>query len=286
MKGGGSGGIGVVLYGLGLGLLGAWAWWQDRSWVASAGDVLPILAGIPLMAWLGSPWRLREARGAVARGAFVVGLLGLLAGAAGGYSTGYAIAFGAFAWVGIGLWLEGGEPVRPRLMTLAVLAFPWVLQDFAGIGWYFRLSGAAVTEWLFRVVGMSVSRKGVDLVVENLPMSVEAQCAGLNSLQAMLLAGAFLACRFFPRHGVFWAMLPLCVGAAWVGNTVRIVSITVAGLTFGVEFAMGAFHKSGGLVALLVTFGLAAGSMRLVRGWVEPGGKGEGKGEGKEAGAA
>jgi exosortase len=245
-------------------LFGAWIWWQDRSWMTSAGDVVPVLAGLALFHWLGGPWALRRERGNVDKRVLGVGLVALLVGSASGLSFGLALAFAAFTWLGVGLWIEPGAPVRFRLLTLVVLSFPWVLQDLAGVGWYFRLTGAAASEGVFRVLGMSVSRTGVDLVVENLSMSVEAQCAGLNSLQAMLLAGVFLACRIFPEQRAFWWMLPACVVAAWVGNTVRILLITFAALTFGPDFAMGTFHKSGGLVALLVTFGLAAGGMRLL----------------------
>ena len=57
---------------LGLVLLlayGAWIWWQDRSWIPSAGDVVPILVGLPLFAWMGGPWQWRQQGGKVPRGA-------------------------------------------------------------------------------------------------------------------------------------------------------------------------------------------------------------------------
>lgn len=247
-----------------LGGYGAWIWWQDPSWVPSAGDVVPILVGLPLFLWMGGPWRWRAAAGPVSRVALVLAAVGWVVGSATGVSFGLALSFAALTWALQGVVAEAGPGLRFRALTLVVLAFPWVLQDLERVGWYFRLSGAAVSEGFFRLLGMSVTRSGVDLVVENLAMSVEAQCAGLNSLQAMLLAGVFLACRFFPEHRVFWWMLPACAAAAWAANTLRILLITLAALTFSPEFAMGTFHKSGGLVALLLSFGLAAGGMRLV----------------------
>jgi exosortase len=252
--------LGLVL----LAAYGAWIWWQDRSWMPSAGDVVPILVGLPLFVWMGGPWQWRPEAGKVSRVALVVAALGWVVGSATGISFGLALSFAALCWAWVGTMVEPGPGIRFRSLTLVVLAFPWVLQDLERVGWYFRLSGAAVSEAVFRVLGMSVSRSGVDLIVENLSMSVEAQCAGLNSLQAMLLAGVFLACRFFPEHRVFWWMLPACAAAAWAANTLRILLITVSALTFSPEFAMGTFHNSGGLVALLLSFGLAAGGMRLV----------------------
>lgn len=249
---------------VGLAGYGAWIWWQDRSWLASAGDVVPILVGLPLFLWMGGPWVWRAEIGAVSRWSLALAAMGWVVGSATGVSFGLALSFASLLWTWLGIFAEPGPGLRFRALTLVVLAFPWVLQDLERLGWYFRLSGATVSEVVFRMLGMSVSRSGVDLVVENLSMSVEAQCAGLNSLQAMLLAGVFLACRFFPEHRVFWWMLPACVAAAWAANTLRILLITLAALTFSPEFAMGTFHKSGGLVALLLSFGFAAGGMRLV----------------------
>ena len=180
----------------------------------SAGDVVPILVGLPLFVWMGGPWQWRQQAGQVSRVALVLAALGWVVGSATGFSFGLALSFAALCWAWVGMMVEPGPGIRFRSLTLVVLSFPWVLQDLERVGWYFRLSGAAVSEAVFRVLGMSVSRSGVDLVVENLSMSVEAQCAGLNSLQAMLLAGVFLACRFFPEHRIFWWMLPACAAAA------------------------------------------------------------------------
>ena len=67
-----------------LAVYGAWIWWQDRSWVPSAGDVVPILVGLPLAGWMGGPWRWRPVAGPVSRMALVLAALGWVVGSATG----------------------------------------------------------------------------------------------------------------------------------------------------------------------------------------------------------
>ena len=68
---------------LGALLLGAaLVWLHDLAWVPAASETLPILAALPLFAWLGGPWRFRTGRfelhGATLAAAGVALLLGLV----------------------------------------------------------------------------------------------------------------------------------------------------------------------------------------------------------------
>jgi membrane protein required for colicin V production len=53
------------------------------------------------------------------------------------------------------------------------------------------------------------------------------------------------------------------IHAAWLANTARILSICVAAMTWGSDFALGVFHAWGGLAVLFVMFGLCWGLLQF-----------------------
>lgn len=242
-----------------IALLGALAlviWLRDRSWLQSAEDALPLLLALPLAAWLGRPWNWRpSAPGFLHRPALVLAASAWLLGSALNLVLLLALGWTAALWAWMRPHLELPDRSRAfRLLVLAVMAFPWISLDAQSVGWWFRLSGAWSAEMVFRGLGFSVSREGTSLLVQGLPMSVEAACSGLNVLQSLLVAGTGLAYLNFARSPLYgWNLLAL-LPAAWLANTLRILVITAAALTWGPDFAMGLFHSWGGLVVLAGMF--------------------------------
>ena len=96
---------------------------------------------------------------------------------------------------------------------------------------------------------------------------MEAACAGLGSLQAMLLAGAAAASIELASHRRFWLCLPLLFVAAWCANTLRVILICAAALTAGHEFASGPIPGITGWLVLSLTF---AGCLALFLPWGAP----------------
>lgn len=143
-----------------------------------------------------------------------------------------------------------------KLLVLSLMAFPWVSLDGDRLGWWFRISGAWTTAQIFVLMGFDVVHAGTSIIINNLRISVEAACSGLNSLQSMLIAGslpAYLLLKDTPR---FWWNLPMLILMAWVANTLRIITISTAALTVSPTFAIGAFHSWGGCLILLFMFGM------------------------------
>lgn len=253
-----------------LGLLGAFIWWRDRSWLAAPADVLPILAGLPLFAWLRWPlvW---QPGGALAPGPILVAA-GLFA--AGGLLGSNLLL--TLSWVMLlGAWLshrvaDGASPLTRRLLVLPLFSFPWVVTDATQLGWWFRLSGAAAAEAVLGLGGARVARDGTFLSVNGFQLSVEPACSGLNGLQSMLIAGTMLAYVMLRRHPLYWPALLVLPLAAWLANFLRIFSAAVVALVLEGPAAgrwVGPVHDLAGALALLAMFagcwGLFAGLARV-----------------------
>lgn len=240
-----------------LAAFAAFIWLHDRAWLESASEVLPLLAVLPLAAWLGRPWAWRPRFQAPAPAGAALALALILAGAAADSLFVLALAWNTLAW----LWLQGfvepraGRPTA-RLLALGMMAFPWLVLEGQGIGRFFRLSGAWAASGLFRLLGFEVERQGTRFCIEGLPISVDAACAGLNVLQAMLVIGTAFAAWNLRSDLRFALALLLLPPLAWLANTLRIVATGMVAITFGPEFAGGQLHLWGGWAVLCLMFAL------------------------------
>ena len=235
--------------------LAVFIWVRDLTWVSAADDALPILAGLPLFIWLGWPWhftnspfRVRGLFLALAAPTFVIGVVTKLT-----LLLALSWIFLLWGWLRERLSEEALPAVR-KLLVLPLLAFPWITLDFESLGWLFRLSASWVVAHLFSLMGFGVIQNGTNLLVQGLPISVEAACAGLNTLQSTLIAGSTLAFIFLGRQRNYWWNLPALVAIAWLANTARIFTLVVAALTAGPEFSQGLFHTWGGWLVLVLMF--------------------------------
>lgn len=238
-----------------LGVFAIFIWLRDTAWMSAAEDTLPILISLPLFWWLVKPLEWREdvpdfpkAILFVAIALFILGILLNLT------------IFLALSWVMVlWTWLFHRTEVscHPRiikLFILPVMAFPWVSLDLDRVGWWFRLSGAWVTAYFYAFLGMDVELEGTNLLINSLPISVEAACAGMNTLQSMLIAGSVVDYFILGHSALYWVGIPLLVAIAWLANTVRIIAICGLALAISPEFAMSAFHTWGGWLVLMVMF--------------------------------
>lgn len=238
-----------------FGALAVLIWLRDRTWFGAAEEVLPALAALPLFWWLGQPWQLGQGDGRFAKRWLALGCVCFFLGIALNLTLLLAAGWTSALWA----WLRGAIPESDhqriiRLLVLPFVAYPWITLDLQPVGWSFRLSGAWVTEMLLSGAGLQVTREGTHMLVQGMPVSVDASCSGLKVLQSLLVAGTLLAYSLLGRSRRYWwnviGLLPL----AWLANTARIVTISLAALTFGPEFAMGLFHSWGGLMVLVLMF--------------------------------
>lgn len=250
-----------------LGALGAFIWLRDGNSLHAASDTLPILAALPLGYWIGGPWRFLEAPEKISLSHLAAGCVFVAAGVLGDLTFLLALGWTALLWT----WLRSHLAVEKRavafrLLALPLLAFPWILRDCQPLAWWFRLSASAVAQGAFSAVGFAVTRDGTNLVVQGTRIAVAPACAGLETLQAMLIAGCAPAFFCFGAKGgaKYWGSLLALFAMSWLANTARVMSIAIAAISFGPKFAMGAFHDLGGWMVLLAMFSMGCGAFSLV----------------------
>jgi exosortase/archaeosortase family protein len=176
----------------------------------------------------------------------------------------------ALGWVwAFVLWAGASVASSALPITRSWIAFfflfPWITHDFPVVGWWFRLSGAAVSGWIFEALGFPVLREGTRLLVGGLPVNVEAACAGTGLLQSLLVAGVVLLLVYFPTGRAFYFLLPAIPVLAWISNTARIAGITGVALSEGVAFSQGMFHTWGGLLVTLLMLGFTLALLTVLR---------------------
>ncbi|MGB0744281.1 MAG: archaeosortase/exosortase family protein [Opitutales bacterium] len=228
-------------------------WGLDSGWWHLSPDVVIISTLLPL-AWVLAHRFKNEA--ADKKHEFFVTILASITMVVGVVANSMALM--AMGWSGLAVFhlLPGSCIPRWRLWLLSAGAFPWVLLDLQVLGWWFRLSGAALTGLVFDWLGASVTVRGTLLEIDGLAISVEAACGGLQLLQVLMSGGIALTILRFPKARGFWLMVFLLPVLGWLSNTVRIMIISWAGILLGPEFAAGVFHTGGALLVLVTMLAL------------------------------
>ena len=229
-------------------LAGWLPFWRSNH---SRADALAALAATTLLVaavrrhWTGDPVRLPTK-------VLVVGLVLAAAGVVAEFTLLVALALVVLA--GHGCSTDARR--RDELRLLALLSLPWLATDGAPLALAFRHSAAIATGAVFHALGFAVARDGTTLTIEGQPLGVVAACAGLDTLHATLVAGAWLAGVLRGRKR-FWLAVSLLPALAWLANTVRVITLGGVALEWGPETAAGWFHNWGGLTVIVVMFTLA-----------------------------
>lgn len=173
-----------------LGLLAIFIWIRDVSWTSGYDDTLPILVCLPLFAWLAAPWVWKVPPTPLSAPWMITATAFFVLGSALSSTFLLALGWSCFLWTWICAFVGPSMlPHLKKLMVLPLMAFPWIALDAERIGWYFRLTGAAVTEAFFSLTPIQVGREGTLVTLNEHVISVESACSGLNTLQSMLIAG-------------------------------------------------------------------------------------------------
>jgi exosortase/archaeosortase family protein len=234
-------------------------WTRDTSWMTSSDDTLPILVALPLFWWLGKPWLFLEISKPISTNKIVFCFLLFLIGSGINSTLILTLSWTLALWSWLSVRLPLNQlPSIKKMLILPLMSFPWISMDANQIGWWFRLSGAWMAAHFFSLFGADVDRQGTLMVVNGIPISVEVACAGLNTLQSMLIAGSVVAFIFLGDSNRYWWNLPLLVLISWLANTLRIIVITLAALLVSRQFASGTFHELGGWVVIMLMFGFCS----------------------------
>lgn len=240
-----------------LALLAGFIWFRDTSWITTFDDTVPLLVAIPIFVWLGFPWKFKKEQDPLPSQWLIITVTLFLVGILLNLTFILGLGWTSLLWAWLSNRIQpGSNPSLSKLFVLPIMAFPWVIMDANSLGWWFRLSGAWVAAQFFTLIGYEVQYAGTTVVINGLPISIEAACAGLNTLQSMLIAGSVVAYLILKNTNRFWWNLPLLFVMAWVANTLRIIVISSAALLVDPEFALGTFHTWGGWLILMVMFGM------------------------------
>jgi exosortase/archaeosortase family protein len=253
--------------------LAGFIWLRDLRWLAAADDTLPILAALPLFYWLGRPWvgTKRASSRLAPRAALFAAILfplGIVADSGLILSLGWTALL--WSWLAV-RFEEVPASLRRKLLVLPVLSFPWLVTDFETIAWWFRLSGAAVTEKLLLLFRVPVLREGTQLWCNHLAISVEPACSGVNGLQSMLVVGSALLYLKLRTSRLFWWNLPVLAAAAWLAHVFRITTAALCGVVLSPDAAVrwvGPIHAFTGWLGLVAGFAVCYGWFSVQARWL------------------
>lgn len=217
-------------------------------------------AALGLFLMLGSPWQLRPARGPINLPSLALAAIGLVVGVVSDLVLPVSLAWSALLWA----WLSSrlSDEARPRirrLLLLTLFVFPWADLDIKPVHWAMRISAAIVSQHVLNWFGLPTTREGTLLQVAGQPVEISEDCAGGETLHAMLVVGLAAAYVYLDRRHSILRWLPVLCGFAWLANTLRVLLISVEVGCFPHSPYFAWVHDSGGLlvVALMLAICIA-----------------------------
>jgi exosortase/archaeosortase family protein len=214
-------------------------------------------ATLGLFVMLGSPWQFQPTRRRNNLPALAVFSLGVVVGLASDLLLPISIAWSALLWAWLSARLsDEALPRIRRLLLLTLLIFPWADIDIKPIHWAMRISAAGVSQHLLTWVGLPTTREGAMLCVAGQNVEISKDCAGGETLHAMLVVGLASAYVYLDRRQSILAWLPALCVFAWVANTLRVLLIALAVGCFPGSRYVDWVHDGGGLLVVALMLAL------------------------------
>ncbi len=155
------------------------------------------------------------------------------------------------------LYFGGWRVLRAAAFPYAFLFFmvPWpdLLVEF--IGFPMQLLSAKYATMLVGLLGIGVSRSGVDIHLARYTFAVDVPCSGMKTLVALLALAALMA---YLARGAMWKRVALFasgVPMALAANVTRIVTILLIAAFAGAKAAEGFFHGASGVLVFVFALG-------------------------------
>ncbi|BBM86895.1 exosortase-associated EpsI family protein [Candidatus Uabimicrobium amorphum] len=231
--------------------LSLFTWLRDTSWFTSLEDTIPLLMSFALFMWLSKPWETSDVVHKPSSVVAVVGCVFFTSAFVLNSTLLFACCTCCIAWLWFDVFCEGKTK---HLIVFLFLSFPWIALSAEQLGWIFRVSGATFAYEFFTALGFPAEQQGTSLIISGVFLSVDSACAGMNTLQAVLVMG-FAVMYLYLEDKINIALnLFLLTLLAWWTNALRIVVIGFAALAAGEEFALGLFHTWGSMILLVFMF--------------------------------
>jgi exosortase len=194
---------------------------------------------------------------------FLPGLLLALFSREWGHAVGACLSFPLYCY-GLCLLVWGNARARHLVFPIFICLFlyPWDTLVESLVGFHLRLLSSWMAYGGLKIMGLGVSISGTLIETKRFSIDVVPACSGLTTLKILFFSGAIGAYLYQGskwRKGSLWAStVPLAV----ILNTLRIVSVGLAGHFFGQAVAVSFFHGVSGLLCfgagLLLLYGEAA----------------------------
>ncbi len=182
-----------------------------------------------------------------------------------GYLTGARFLVGlSFPVVLLGLVAAAlGPAYLPSVgfpLALFIFAVPFPKHVLGMISMPMQLISSHLTASCTRLMGIPVLHEGVNIALPSFQFRVAEECSGMNSLLALILAGAviveLMGLRLWQKL-IVYVLIPLVV---LVANVIRLMSVVLLGEMIGPEFALNHMvHGGSDVVVYAAAFALIWG---------------------------
>lgn len=146
--------------------------------------------------------------------------------------------------IGFCLYFHGAALVRtlafPLAYTVFMIPIPGGVLDLVGFPLQLWASGS--TAAILRLMGLEVTRNGVELWVAGAQYQVAEACSGMSSLVALVGVTAVFAYITRLPTVYKWVLFALALPVALASNVVRITTIALVGHQWGQEAALNIYH--------------------------------------------
>lgn len=143
------------------------------------------------------------------------------------------------------LYFRGSDFTRtlwfPLAYTLFMIPLPEGITDM--IGFPMQLWASTSTAQILKILGIEVTRNGVNMSVPGFNFEVAAACSGMSSLVALVGVSAVFAYITNLPNKYRWALFALSLPIALAANVVRITTIALVGYWAGADAAMNIYHE-------------------------------------------
>lgn len=231
--------------------------WESYLRGVDPGTLGAGLVSLGMFLVLAAPWRLQPTRRPSNVPLLILACLALILGLASDLLLPMALGWSALLWAWLSCRLAAEDRDRVwRLMLLTLFVFPWADVDIKAAQWVMRITAASVTQHILTGVGLPTTREGTMLWVAGQPVEISEDCAGGDTLHAMLVVGVAAAFVYLDRRRPILPWLPVLGVLAWLANTLRVLMIAATAGWFPDSDLLIWVHDAGGWLVIAFMLGL------------------------------
>ena len=164
-----------------------------------------------------------------------------------------AISF-LFTLCGMILYLYGKDTMRALAFPISFLIFAIPLPFLINIASVLQTISAKYSTMIIEILGISVTRIGSEIHLQNSSFVVGLPCSGMNTLISLLTLSTIfiyiLSCPTYKKAILFCITIPIAI----FSNILRITMILSIANAHGAEVAIRFFHDFSSLFVYIIAF--------------------------------